>query len=169
MTKKNGVIIMVVCAHGDVSRFCEEHEMEILEKYEGDLLDYNGKCLVIVTDQKMSREEYESLKCKVFGHGYELVSVDWTDDAIILALLRQMITNRKKRGGRNPFGFRKEAGEFVEIPMLIDVARDIIRMRDAGQTLKYIRDHEGICHLDGKKLSMSTIQQIIKNREKYEK
>lgn len=160
---------MVVCAHGDVSRFCEEHEMEILEKYEGDLLNYNGKCLVIVTDQKMTREEYESLKCKVFGHGYELVSVDWTDDAIILALLRQTIANRKKRGGRQMFGFTKKNGEITEIPRLMYVARRIIELRDSGMTLKEIQNFPEIHHLDYKKISVSTIQQIIKNREKYEK
>jgi hypothetical protein len=160
---------MVVCAHGDVSRFCEEHEMEILEKYEGDLLNYNGKCLVIVTDQKMTREEYESLKCKVFGHGYELVSVDWTDDTIILALLRQTIANRKKRGGRQMFGFTKKNGEITEIPRLMYVARRIIELRDSGMTLREIREFPEIHHLDYKKISTSTIQQIIKNRERYER
>ena len=159
---------MVVCAHGDVFRFCEEHEMEILEKYEGDLLSYNGKCLVIVTDQKMTREEYESLKCKVFGHGYELVSVDWTDDAIILALLRQTIANHKKRGGRQPFGFYKKNGDLVEIPKLMYVARLIIELRDSGMTLRGIQNFPEIHHLDYRKISVSTIQQIIKNRDKYE-
>lgn len=160
---------MVVCAHGDVDKFCEKHKIEILERYNGDLEDYIGNCVVIVTDQQMTREQYESLKCTMFGRGLEVISTEWTDDAIILALLRQTVDRRKRRGGRNPFGYRKEDGELVEIPMLIDVARDVIRMRDAGRTLKYIRDHEDIRHLDGKKISMSTIQLIIKNRRMYEK
>lgn len=160
---------MIVCAHGDVAGFCEKHEIEIMESYDGDLEDYSGNCVVIVTNQQMTREQYEYLKCTMFGRGVELVSTDWTDDAIIVALLRQTVDRRKRRGGRNPFGYRKENGEFVEIPMLIEVARDVIKLRDAGHTLRYIRDHEDIRHLDGKKISMSTIQLIIKNRDKYER
>lgn len=160
---------MVVCAHGDVLRFCEEHEMEILEKYEGDLSGYKGKCAVVVTDQQMTREEYESLKCAMFGRGYELVSVDWTDDAVILALLRQTIANRKRRGGRQPFGFYKRNGVIAEIPEMAATARRVIELRDKGWTLRDIKEHSDARHPDGGELGLSTIESIIKNRERYEK
>jgi hypothetical protein len=158
---------MVVCAHGDVAGFCEAHEMQILECYIGYLEDYHkSNCAVIVTDQKMTRQEYDSLKCTLFGRGIELVSVDWTDDEVILRLLRNQIEQRGKRGGRQMFGFVKRAGEIIEIPEKIEVARRMIEMRDAGATLEKIRED---CRVRGKKLSKSTIQQIIKNRDKYEK
>lgn len=161
---------MVVCAHGDVAGFCEAHEMQILESYVGDLLDYHkGNCAVIVTDAVMTRQEYDSLKCTLFGRGVELVSVDWTDDEVILRLLHNQIQNRGKRGGRQMFGFTKRNGQIVEIPRLMYVARKIIELRDSGMTLKEIREFPEIHHLDYKKISVSTIQQIIKNRERYEK
>ena len=159
---------MVVCAHGNVAGFCEAHEMQILESHIGDLLDYHkGNCAVIVTDQAMTRQEYDSLKCTLFGRGVELVSVDWTDDEVILRLLHNQIQNRGKRGGRQMFGFTKKNGQIVESPRLMYVARKIIELRDSGMTLKEIQNFPEIHHLDYKKISVSTIQQIIKNREKY--
>jgi hypothetical protein len=160
---------MVVCAHGEVAVFCEKHNIEILERYNGDLEDYSGNCAVIVTDQKMTREQYESLKCTMFGRGLEVISTDWTDDAIILALLRQTVERRKKRGGRQMFGFTKKNGVVVEIPEMMEVARRVIELRDAGITLKGIRSDGNVKHPDGRKISMSTIQLIIKNRDKYER
>lgn len=160
---------MVVCAHGSVSEFCKNHEMEILEVFAGDLNDYKGKCAVIVTDQQMTREEYESLKCVLFGRGYELISTEWTDDAIILALLRQTIERRKKRGGRQIFGFYKKNGVITEIPEMIAVARKIIELRDNGWCLREIQGHKDIRHPDGGVIGISTIDSILKNRERYEK
>jgi hypothetical protein len=152
---------MVVCAHGEVAGFCEKHGIEILESYNGDLKDYSGSCAVIVTDQQMTREQYESLKCTMFGRGLEVISTEWTDDAIIVALLRQTVERRKKRGGRQMFGFTKKNGVIVEIPARMATARGIIEMRDSHKTLREIRERYG--------LSLSTIQTIINNRDKYER
>lgn len=161
---------MVVCVHGEMDAlvFCAKHGLQVFELYRGSLDEYGGSCAVIVTDEKMTREKYESLKCSMFGRGYELVSTEWTDDEVILALLRQTVEQRGKRGGRQIFGFTKRNGMIVEIPERIAVARKVIAMRDAGYTLEKIRDTEGVRHADGKKLAKSTIQQIVKNREKYE-
>jgi hypothetical protein len=167
--KKKDATIMVVCAHGEVAVFCEKHNIEILESYSGDLESYRGSCAVIVTDQQMTREQYESLKCSMFIRGQELISTEWTDDAVILALLRQAVENSKKHGGRNPFGFRKKKGELIEIPAMMEVARRIIEMRDAGYTWEYIRNHDEIRHANGEMIGLSTIQKIVDNREKYER
>jgi hypothetical protein len=160
---------MVVCAHGDVADFCKKHEMVILESYDGDLKNYRGSCPVVVTAQKMTMVEYDSLKCEMFGRGVELVSVDWVDDEGILRLLRNQIERRSKRGGRQMFGYYRKNGVIVENPRMIAVARRIIALRDAGCTLRAIREDENVRHSDGKKLALSTIQQIVKNRDKYEK
>lgn len=152
---------MVVCAHGEVAGFCKNHEMEILESYNGDLRDYSGSCPVIVTDQQMTREEYEALKCKMFSRGVEVISVDWTDDRTILSLLRLTIERRKKRGGRQMFGFYKKNGVIAEIPEKIEMARRIIVLRDSGKTLREITEAED--------LSLSTVQTILNNRDKYER
>lgn len=164
---------MVVCAHdtkGDVDAFCEAHEMQILESYFGDIGDYyKSNCAVIVTDQEMTRQEYDSLKCTLFSRGVELVSTKWTDDEAILRMLQCQIQNRKKRGGKQIFGYTKKNGLITEIPEMIAVARKVLKMRDSGFTLKEISGDKEIRYPDGRKISVSTIQQIIKNREKYEK
>lgn len=152
---------MVVCAHGGVVEFCAAHEMKIMEWCSGSLENYKGSCPVVVTDQQMTREEYDSLKCMLFARGVELVSTEWADDERILALLRQNVEYRKTRGGRQMFGFAKQKGVIVEIPEKMEVARTIIRMRDADKTLREIKSAVD--------LSISTIQTIIKNREVYEK
>ena len=151
---------MVVCAHGNVAEFCEKHEMQILETYEGDLKDYKSSCPVVVTDQKMTRQEYDTLKCTLFGRGVELVSTEWPDDELILRLLRNQVEQRGKRGGRQMFGFHKKKGVIVEIPEKMKTARMIIEMRDSGKTLREICEVVDV--------SMSTVQTIIKNREAYE-
>lgn len=160
---------MVVCAHGGVYEFCEKHEMKILTAYEGNLEDYHGDCAVVVTDQKMPRAEYDSLKCKMFGRGVELISTEWTDDEVILRLLLNQIEQRGKRGGRRAFGFYQKNGQLVENPAKIAIARKIIEMRDAGCTLREIREDRGVRNTDGSLLALTTIQTIIKNRDKYEK
>lgn len=161
---------MVVCAHGDVAGFCEAYEMQILESYVGNIGDYHkSNCAVIVTDQAMTRQEYDSLKCTLFGRGVELVSTEWTDDEVILRLLHNQIQNRRKRGGRQVFGFTKKNGQVVEIPEMMEVARRVIKMRDDGFTLKEISADRRVRHPDGKRISVSTIQMIVKNRERYER
>ena len=159
---------MVVCAHGNVEKFCEYHNMQILESYRGNLDDYKGNCPVIVTDQMMSRVEYDALKCRMFARGFELVSVTWTDDEVILRLLQQTVERRKKRGGRQMFGFYKNNGVITENPAQIAVARRVIELRDAGYTLAQIQADAGVHHGDGRKLAVSTIQVIVKNRSRYE-
>ena len=47
------------------------------------------------------------------------------------------------------------------------MARRIIEMRDAGITLRGIQEDKGVHHPDGRKISVSTIQQIINNRDIY--
>ena len=158
---------MVVCAHGEVAGFCEAHEMQILETYVGDIAEYHkSNCSVVVTDQVMTREEYDSLKCALFGRGVELVSTEWTDDEVILRLLHNQIQNRGKRGGRQIFGFYKKNGVVAEIPEKIALAEKVIEMRDKGYTLREIKSY---VDARGEGISLSTIQQIIKNREKYER
>ena len=161
--------MMVVCTHGEVSEFCRKYNMKVLETYEGDLSDYHGSCPVLVTDQCMSREVYDSLKCDLFSRGVDLVSTQWLDDDVVVRLIRKQLEDRCKRGGRQIFGFTKRNGLVVEIPEKMAVARRVIEMRDLGYTLRQIRDDEDVYHTDGKKLAISTIQQIIKNRDKYER
>ena len=161
-------ITMVVCAHGNVDKFCKSHEMEILETYSGNLADYKGNCAVVVTAQQMTRSEYDSLKCSLFGRGVELVSIDWTDDEVIVRLLRNQIAQRGKRGGRQIFGYYKRNGEIVENPEKIAIARRVIELRDAGKTYREIAEDPGVRHPDGGEFCLSTIQTIIKNRKVYE-
>lgn len=168
LLEENGVIDMVVCAHGKVKWFCRKYNMRILETYESDLASYRGNCAVVVTDQQMPREAYDSLKCSLFAKGVELVSTEWADDEVILRLLRNQIERRGRHGGRQPWGFRKYKGRVVEIPETIAIARRIISLRDSGKTYREIREDPRVRRLDGGELSLSTIQVIIKNRERYE-
>jgi hypothetical protein len=152
---------MVVCTHGDVADFCRKYNMKVLETYEGDLSDYRGSCPVLVTNERMNRETYDSLKCDLFSRGVDLVSTHWLDDDVILRLIRRQLDQRGKRGGRQMFGFYKKNGVIAEIPEKMAIARRIIALRDSGKTLREIKERVD--------LSMSTIQVILKNREVYEK
>lgn len=165
---------MIVCSHGNVSRYCREHGMISVETYVGALEEYDGKPRVLVTDQDMSETEYYYLKGMLLTRGVDLIHTQYRDDEKILEVLaynaqRQREQHLIRYGGRQPFGFRKQNGVVVEIPEMMAVARRIIEMKDAGFSLRLIRNDKNVHHPDGRKISVSTIQQIINNREKYEK
>lgn len=165
---------MVVCAHGDVAAFCKERDLIICETWEGDLIGYSGGCRVIVTDQEMSAQEFYYLRMVMFSKGYDVRSVHYPDIDEKLNEFMEYIgmqeRSRRKNiyGGRQPFGFTRRNGVVVEIPEMMAVARRILELRDAGMTLREIQTDEGVHHPDGRKISVSTIQLIVKNREKYE-
>lgn len=159
---------MLVCAHGNVSAYCAKHDMVIVDSHSGAIEEYSGHIKVLVTDKEMSQAEYFLLKGKMLAQGVELVSVNYTDDTLIADVLAYTSKRRKKYGGRQKFGFYVRGGELKSRTESIRVARKIIEMRDAGFTLKEIREAKGICHPDGRPLSISTIHSIIEDRERYE-
>lgn len=166
---------MLVCAHGNVMEYCDAHGLRIYENWYGEITDYSGSCRMIVTDKEMSAQEFYYLRLVMLSKGYEVLSVHYPDIDEKLKEFMEYVSmqerNRRKEiyGGRQPFGYVRRKGEVVENPAMMTVARQIIEMKDAGHTLRMIHDEEGIRHPDGRKISISTIQQIIKNRERYEK
>lgn len=155
----------MVCAHGEVSEFCEKSGMTIYETYTGDLESYNGSCPVIVTDQQMSKHEFYYLKCKLLRRRVELISIHHCDKelAAFVVYLDQK-ERREKHGGRLPFGFTTDGVDEKKMA----VVRRIFELRDSGHTYKQIQMDSGVHHGDGRKLAVSTIQVIIQNRSKYE-
>ena len=166
---------MLVCAHGNVVEYCDEHGLRIVENWHGELTDYNGDCRVIVTDAEMRLQEFLYLRMAMFSRGYDLRSVHHpnVDEKVneFLEYAGMQERNRRKEtyGGRQPFGWQRRNGVVVENSAMMSVARRIIELRDSGMTLRDIQNFPEIHHPDGRKISVSTIQQIIKNRERYEK
>lgn len=151
---------MIVCAHGKVSEYCENRDMIIVEQYTGDIENYGGVCRVLVTDQDMSPGEYYYLKGKMLAKGVELVSTRYVDtENLSYATVREVSEKHPGRGGRKKFGENSEA-EMVAL-------RRIFELRDAGYTLRKISEDENVRYADGRKMSVSTIQVILNNREKY--
>lgn len=160
---------MIVCGHGNVTDYCKKRDMVIGEIWTGDIEKYNGPFHVLVTDREMSESEYYFLKGKMLASGIELISTRYKDNKLMTDYLSYQAAQRKERyGGRQPFGYYRRNGVVVENPAMMYVARKIIELRDSGVSLKKIQDNPEIHHPDGRKISVSTIQQIIKNREKYE-
>ena len=165
---------MVVCIHGDPSEFCEQNDMIPVAQYIGKIEDYKGDCRILVTDRDMSENEYYYLKGLLLARGVDLISTRYKDDEKVLGVVMytaQRAQERRKQsyGGRQPFGYYRKNGEVLENPKMMAVARRVIELRDSGMTLTVIQDDENVRHMDGRKISISTIQQILKNRDKYEK
>ena len=159
---------MIVCAHGDVTKYCKSHDMIICENYNGDIEDYRGGCRVLVTDKDMAEYEYYMLKGKMLGKGVELISVRYDDDKLLTGFLAYQAEHRRKKyGGRQPFGFRKIKGIVVPDVEEIAVARCILELHDKGLSLRKIVGDARVHHKDGRRLSVSTAQQIVKNRSRY--
>lgn len=156
---------MLVCAHGDVAKFCESHDMIICSTYTGELRDYRGVIRVLVTDSDMSESEYYFLKGELLASGVELISTRHKDDKLFTDYLIYANDRRKEKyGARVSFGYYRENGRIVEHPQNILVVRRIHELRDAGLTIRAIREDDSVRHPDGRKLSISTIQKIIKKR-----
>lgn len=145
---------MIVCAHGNVTEYCEKHGLSICDTWDGDILDYRGHCRVMVTDSDISEQEYYYLKGELLVKGIELISTRYKDNEGLLEFIVYANQRRKKRlGGRQAFGDRA-------------VIARILELRAAGKTLRAIREDERVRHMNGEKLSISTISKIIeKERE----
>ena len=149
---------MIVCAHGEVSEYCESRDMIVVERYAGEIENYSGDCCVLVTDREMSPGEYYYLKGKMLARGIELVSTRYVDtENLAQGIVKDV--SEKRRGGRRKFGDGSEAE--------MAVVRRIFELRDAGCKLRVIADDELVRRATGEKLSISTIQTILNNREKY--
>lgn len=161
---------MIVVAHGNVDAYCEAHDMFIVERYEGDVTEYRGGYHVLVTDNCADQNDYYYAKYKLMLRKVELISTHWGDAGVedfVQYLSQRELENRKgKYTGRLAFGFRKVDGVIVEDPESIEIARKIIAMRDAGK--KYREIVAEVTYPDGRRMSVSTIQVILRNRSKYE-
>lgn len=164
---------MVVCGHGDVSAFCARHDMIVAMQHDGEIEGYCGFCRVLVTDQDMSEQEYYFLKGKMLARGVELVSTKHRDtegmSELMLYTSQKESEKRQKFVGRYKFGFHRVGNEIVPHEEKMKVVRRIFELRDKGFTYRSIREDEHVHHVDGRKLSISTIELILKNRKDYEK
>ena len=145
---------MMVCAHGNVADFCEKREMYICEEWNGDISDYNGFCRVLVTDSDISESEYYFLKGELLARGVELISTRYKDDKLMSKYLAYSAVRRKAK----PKGRQSE-----------DVIRRIYELRDAGLSIRAIREDAQVHNSEGNRLSISTISKIIERRSKYGK
>jgi len=153
---------MVVVAHGNVSEYCEAHGLTIGSRYEGKLEEYSGDGLILVTDNCADKNDYYYLKYRFRMRGIELVSTHWHDQGVEDFLeykMKRDAERRVKKGGRRLFGLQSEEA--------MAVVRRIFELRDAGCTLRQISDDPGVKYPDGRKMPVSTIQVILKNRERY--
>ena len=150
---------MIVCAHGEVSEYCKNNGMVICDQHIGSIEEYQGVCRVLVTDAKMGENEFYALKLKMLKRGIELISVDHSDAAMSEFVLYLATQKRGGSGGRRRFGLESESEKAV--------IRRICELRDSGYKLRAIQDDPGVHYLDGRKIPISTINEILNNREKY--
>lgn len=164
---------MIVCGHGNVKDFCDRYDMIIVEAHRGDLMGYCGICRVMVTDQKMSENEYLHLKKKMLSLGVELVSVEHTDMEEVAKHLVYTIQkeneDKRKHIARCMFGCKIVNGETVPDEKGMKIVRRILELRDKGYVYRMIQEDDGVHNLDGSKMSISKIAVICKNKEKYER
>ena len=160
---------MLICGQGDVCSYCNSHGMIIAEEYTGEIRKYNGLFRILVTDKKMFESEYLVLKGEMLQRGYELVSTIYEDTPLIAEYVTRVASTKvESNKGRCKFGFHRVDGEIVPHEGKMAVVRRILEMKDAGYTFREIRKDDMVRHVNGKMLSISTIQLIIKNRKEYE-
>lgn len=164
---------MNVVVHENSEKYCEERGWRIVGRYEDDLEAYDWRTPVIVTGQPMDKRRYYYLKLSLMRRGYELISTQHNDEALedFLAYVneQEQKKRKKKAGGRAGFGFRwNRVGEKEPHPEKMAVVRRVFELRDAGKTYKQITEDPGVCYPDGRKLSISTVQVILKMRKEYE-
>ena len=144
---------MMVCAHGDVTEFCETRGWYICEKWEGEIIKYNGLCPVLVTDADISETEYYYLKGQMLGKRTMLISTRYSDDKLMEGYL--IYANSRRKESHHPGRSKFDDTEIIQ---------KIRELSASGMSIRAIRDTEGICHPDGRKLSLSTIHKIINKK-----
>ena len=145
---------MMVCAHGDVTEYCTNRDMQICDVCEGDFRNYRGPCRVLVTDAEMTDTEYYYAKGEMLARGIELISVRHKDDVLLSKYLVYADSHRRVRGGG-----RAVFGDAVVIARILE-------LRSLGKSLRFIREDEAVRNKDGSKLSLSTISKIIEREKK---
>ena len=145
---------MMVCAHGDVTEYCAERDMQICDVCEGEFRNYRGPCRVLVTDEDLSETEYYYAKGEMLARGIELISVRHKDDVLLSKYLVYADSHRRGRGGG-----REVFGDAVVIARILE-------LRSLGKSLRFIREDEAVRNKDGSKLSLSTISKIIEREKK---
>jgi hypothetical protein len=161
-----GGIKMLVCAHGNVSEYCKNRDMIVMDTHEGNIEEYDGKCCVLVTDAELPKHEYYYLKGRLFARGVELVSTQHKDSVEVSDyVLYDAQKRRRKYGGRYRFGLGADGMLYADGK---DVLRRIFELRDKGYSYRKIQDDPGVHHPDGRKICISTIQIIIQHRQLYE-
>lgn len=160
---------MLVCVHGNCAEFCKERGLTPVEVWTGELSEYRGKHSMIVTDSDIPKHEYYYLKGELLTRGIVLISTRYEDDEEFSEYL-EYFAARKKSGrlGRQPFGLCVRDGKVVHNPHQIGVVRRVLELYDEGLTLRAISEDKGVRRPDGRKLSIGTVYNIIKNRRKYE-
>lgn len=162
---------MIVCTQGNVENYCRSRNMIPVSSYDGSIENYSGISRVLVTDRIVTDNEYFSLKSKMLFRGVELISTRHEDTEGVSRFIVENLEKRrgKKSGGRNKFGYQNIGGEIKLTEKGRQVVKRIFELRDQGCTYSRIRDDDNVRHLDGRLLSISTIQIIIENRDFYEK
>ena len=153
---------MYVCVHGNIAEFCKERGLTPVEVWTGELSEYTGKHSILVTDSDISKQEYTYLKGELLTRGIVLISTKY-EDAEYLKYFAE-----RKKPCRQPFGLRVRDGEIVKNTREMVVVRRILELYDDGLSLRAISEDKDVRRSDGRKLSIGTINNIIKNRRKYE-
>ena len=159
---------MRVVVHGDCDAYCMDRGWTIVRRYRWPLSQYDWPEPVIVTGAQMGKESYYRAKFKLMKRGYTLLSSLYDDDGFAEYQYQQRKSKPHiKSGGRICFGFtRTEAGEVVD-PETMAVVQRIYKLRSEGKKYREIRDDEKVCYPDGRTISISSIQVILTNKERY--
>lgn len=157
---------MLVCVHGNVAEYCKEKGLTPVEVWSGELSEYRGKQPMLVTDADISKHEYYYLKGDFLTRGIILISTRYEDDEELSEYLKYFAA--RKKSSRQPFGLRFRDGRIVRNEREMVVVRRILELHDEGLSLRAIGEDEGVRRPDGRKFSIGTISNIIKNRRKYE-
>lgn len=141
---------MIVCAHGNVIEYCKSRDLIIVDRWDGDFRDYNGKCPILVTDAEITEAEYYFEKGKLLARGIELVSTRYEDNALLV----RYMTHTTERA-------RKQRTTFGATPEEVAVVDRIRELRREGFTIREIQAADGVRHSDGRYLSLSLIHRIL--------
>lgn len=159
---------MNVVVHESSDAYCEQRGWTVVGHYNYRLEEYDWRCPVIVTGAKIGERRYYHEKFKLMKRGYTLLSSLYSDDGFADYQYEQKKGKpRVKRGGRLCFGFIRENGQEAADPVTMPVVQRIHELRNAGVKYKDIQADEKVCYPDGRSMSISTIQVILNNKERY--
>ncbi len=175
-----GVVkIEFVAGSGQVDEYCSSQGYVVAQRYNGPPLEYDGAHSILVTDADMGLFEFYYTMWRLLFRGVTLVGTKDFGEAgkVLEKFVRYLVAQellrrrRERKGGRQPYGFHWRDGQVLQVESEMEMVREVFRLRDqehkSYREIAELLTERGYRTRGSREITISTVQGILRNRERY--